>query len=144
KKDPAAAKKLVEELKKKDLEDVMNLMKPPAKNKDAFDVVKEGIEIKLNSLAKKAAPADVNTNAAAYEKMGHIVAAIAEVAAEKCPVEKPQGEKNPKDWAQWAKEMKESAKELSAAAKAKDAKKVNAVAKKLSGVCSSCHGVFRD
>ena len=142
KNDEATAKKLVDQLKKQDLEEVMTLMKPPAKNKDAIDIVKEGIETKVIALAKKAT--DVPKNAPAYEKMGNVIAAIAEVAAVKCPVEKKQGEKDPKDWATWVKEMKEGGKELAAAAKAKDAKKVNAAAKKINGACSSCHGVFRD
>jgi hypothetical protein len=141
KNDDAAVKKLVDELKKQDLEDVMTLMKPPTKK--GLDVVKEGIETKIIALAKKPA-GDVLKNAAAYEKMGNIIAGIAEVASVKCPVDKKQGEKDPKDWANWVKEMKEGGKELAAAAKAKDAKKVNAAAKKINGACSSCHGVFRD
>src|SRR5262245_15816196 len=65
KNDEAAAKKLVNEIKKHELEHVMNLMKPPGKG--GLPVVKEGIEIKLNALSKKAA--DVKTNAEAYEKL---------------------------------------------------------------------------
>jgi hypothetical protein len=140
KNDDATVKKLVDELKKQDLEEIMYTMKPPTKK--GLDVVKEGIETKIIALSKKAN--DVAKNADAYEKMGNIIAAIAEVAAVKCPVEKKQGEKDPKDWANWAKEMKEGGKELAAAAKAKDAKKVNAAAKKINGACSACHGVFRD
>ena len=142
KNDKEAAKKLVDELKKEDLEHVMELMKPPAKNKDAFDVVKEGIEMKLNALSKKAG--DVKASAADYEKMAHIVAAIAEVASVKCPVGSKMGDKDPKAWAEWVNDMKDGAKALAEAAKAKDAKKVNAAAKKITGACNNCHGVFRD
>jgi hypothetical protein len=142
KNDKEAAKKLVDELKKNDLENVMELMKPPAKNKEAIDVVKEGIEAKLITLSKKAG--DVSANAASYEKMATIVAAIAEVAAVKCPVDSRKGDKDPKDWATWVNDMKEGAKALGEAAKAKDAKKVTAAAKKITGACNNCHGVFRD
>jgi hypothetical protein len=140
--DKGAAKKLVDELKKNDLENIMELMKPPAKNKGAIDVVKEGIEMKLNALSKKAG--DVKTNAEAYEKMASIVAAIAEVAAEKCPVNEKKGDKDPKAWAEWVKDMRDGAKDLGEGAKAKDAKKVNAAAKKITSACNNCHGVFRD
>ena len=140
--DKTTAKKLVDQLKKEELDQVMDLMKPPAKNKGAIDVVKEGIEMKLNALSKKAG--DVASNSANYEKMARIVAAIAEVATVKCPVEKKQGDKDPKAWAEWVGDMKAGAKALGEAAKAKDAKKVTAAAKKITGACNNCHGVFRD
>jgi hypothetical protein len=140
KNDTATVKKLVDQLKKQDLEDIMSTMKPPSKK--GFDVVKEGVEIKLNSLSKRAS--DVNANAAAYEKMGKIVAAIAEVTAVKCPVDKKQGDKDPKKWAEWTKDLKDGAKSLTSAAKAKDAKGVSTAAKKVTSACNDCHGVFRD
>jgi hypothetical protein len=142
KNDKEAAKKLVDELKKHDLEDVMHLMKPPGKEKDAIDVVKEGIEAKLLTLSKKAG--DVSANAASYEKMASVVAAIAEVAAVKCPVDSKKGDKDPKAWAEWVNDMKDGAKALGEAAKKKDAKAVTTAAKKINGACNNCHGVFRD
>jgi len=143
KNDKDSAKKLVDELKKNDLENVMDVFKPAKGGKGGFDVFKEGIENKIRNISKKA-PSDVKTNAESYEKMAQIIAAVAEVATVKCPVEAPKGEKDPKKWAEWIKEMKEGAKALGEAAKAKDAKKVSDAAKKLNSACNECHGVFRD
>jgi len=138
--DKDAVKKLVDELKKNELEHVMDVFKPAKSG--GFDVVKEGIENKIRTLSKKAA--DVKTNAESYEKMSQIIAAVAEVAAVKCPVDTKKGEKDPAKWAEWAKEMKEGAKALGEGAKAKDAKKVSDAAKKINNACSECHGVFRE
>src|SRR5262245_7577966 len=99
KNDKDAAKKLVDELKKQDLEEVMSTMKPPKGKNGGFDIVKEGIENKIRTLSKKGA--DVKTNAEAYEKMAQVVAAIMEVASAKAP-EKAAG-KDPKDWERWVK-----------------------------------------
>src|SRR5262249_24615692 len=64
KNDDATVKKLVDELKKQDLEEIMYTMKPPMKK--GLDVgVKEGIETKIIALSKKAT--DVPKNADTYE-----------------------------------------------------------------------------
>jgi hypothetical protein len=141
KNDKEAAKKLIDELKKEDLEYVMELMKPPKSNKQAFDFTKEGIELKLTLMVKK--PGDLKTNAETYEKMANVLTAIAEYTTFKCPIEKPVGAKDPKDWEKWSADMKEGAKALGAAARAKDPKKVSVAAKKITGACVSCHEVFR-
>jgi cytochrome c' len=141
KNDKAAAKQLVDELKKEDLLDIMELMKPPKANKAAIDLCKEGIELKLTMLVKK--PGDMKSNAETYKKMANVVAAIAEVAGLKCPIDKPVAGKDPKDWAKWIADMKDGAKALGEAAGTKDAKNVSAAAKKITGACISCHDVFR-
>jgi cytochrome c' len=141
KNDKVAAKNLVDQIKKQDLDEVMGLMKSPKVNKAAFDLAKEGIELKLVALSKKAG--DVKANAETYEKIAKVVAAIAEVAAVKCPVDKPVAGRDPKDWAKWVSDMKEGAKALGDAANSKDTQKVNAAAKKTTGACISCHDVFR-
>ena len=141
KNDKDAAKKLVDEIKKAELEDVMNSMKPVAKG--GIDVgFKEGIETKLNNASKK--PGDVKATADSYAKLAKVVAAVAEVAAVKCTVKAKEGEKDPKKWEEWVGDMKEGAKALSEAAKSKDAKAVSAAVKKIDGACKNCHGVFRD
>jgi hypothetical protein len=142
KSDKDVMKKLVEELKKHELEHVMDVFK---KTPVGLDVVgKEGIENKIRSLSKKVTAADVKSNGENYEKMAQIIAAVAEVATVKCPVEEKKGDKDPKKWAEWIKEMKDGAKALGEASKAKDAKKVSDAAKKLNSACNECHGVFRD
>src|SRR5262245_35605742 len=60
KNDKDAAKKLVDELKKQDLEEVMSTMKPPKGKNGGFDVVKEGIENKIRNASKKAGDAQTN------------------------------------------------------------------------------------
>jgi hypothetical protein len=141
KNDKEAAKKLADELKKEELEDIMYLMKSPAKT--GVDVgFKEGIEQKLINASKKAG--DAKSNAAAYEKSASIISAIAEVVVDKCPVKDKKGAKDPKDWAMWINELKENASGLKEAAKSSDPKKLSTAAKKLTGTCNSCHEVFKD
>jgi hypothetical protein len=141
KNDKEAAKKLVDEIRKKDLEDIMYLMRAPSKT--GVDVgFKEGIETKLTNASKKAG--DAKTSAAAYEKTASVLAAFAEVVAGKCPVPQKMGGKDPKDWAKWVEELKAGAKALDEAAKAKDAKKLSTAAKKIYGTCQECHGVFKE
>jgi hypothetical protein len=140
KNDADGAKKLVDELKKEELESVMDLMKPVAKG--GVDVgFKEGIENKLRNASKKAG--DAATQSEGYAKMAKAIAALAEVAAVKCPVDKVEGDKNPKDWAKWSKELKEGAMALGEAAKTRDPKKVKAAAEKVNNTCGSCHNVFK-
>jgi hypothetical protein len=141
KNDKDAAKKLIDEIRKEELEDIMYLMKSPAKT--GVDVgFKEGIEQKLINASKKAT--DAKSSAAAYEKSASIISAIAEVVSDKCPVKEKKGAKDPKDWATWISELKESAGGLKEAAKSNDAKKLSAAAKKVTGVCTTCHEVFKD
>jgi hypothetical protein len=144
-----ADKAVVDSLKKENLDDIMNLFK--LRKSGGFGVGKpgefpppDGIELKFNSLGKKTIKADLDKQGDAIAEAAYRAAAIAEIAAHKCPIPKKMGEKDPKDWEKWTKGMKESALELAKAAQAKDAKKVEAVAKKLNDTCAQCHGVFRD
>lgn len=141
--DDASAKKEIEALKKMDLEGVMHLFKLRDKGGlgvgDKPGAVKpDGIEAKIIQMAKKAAPADAKPPAT---DMGYIIAVIADVATGKCPVDKKTGEKDPKDWAQWSKDMKDGAMEL---AKAKSADEAKKAAAKVNTACNNCHGVFRE
>jgi len=142
KNDEKATRKLVDRLKKEDLEDLMSLMKKSATNEAAFDFVKDGIEITTNSLAIKVR--NLDANAVTYEKMGHILAAIAEATAEMCPVKTKVGEKDPKNWEFWSRDFKAGAKAPAEGAKKKDPEKVHTAAKTIMAACNECHAAFRD
>jgi hypothetical protein len=120
---------------------VMDLMKP---GKDG-GLDSTGIEKRLIAMGKKPLTApQVASESDGLAKLGNQVAAIAEVARVKCPVQKKEGAKDPKDWDKWCAEMNQAAQEFAAAAKAKDAAKLKTVTNKLNSTCSECHAVFRD
>jgi cytochrome c556 len=149
--DTAAAKSQAKAVAdKNELEDVMHLFalrkvkgegigpKPgPNANQD-------GIEAKIMGLSKRVPPQELKTDAAALQRAAYITAAIAEIAQNKCPVEKKTGEKDPAQWKKWSAEMHTAALDLAKAVKAADAMAVKKAAGRLDGTCRSCHGVFRD
>jgi cytochrome c556 len=110
-------------------------------------ITPDGIEAKLINLARNRPPLmkpQLEKESKDLAKAAYIMAAIAEVAKDKCPVKKKMGDKDPKDWAQWSEEMSKFSKELAKAAEAKDVDKVKTTSAKLNGACNACHGVFRD
>src|SRR5262245_17947462 len=142
-------KAAVDALKKENLDDIMNLFKLRKSGglgvgSTPGAITPDGIELKIIGLAKKTMAGDLKTQGDAIAQAAYRAAAIAEIAAHKCPVQKKMGEKDPKDWEKWTKSMKDSALELAKAAKAKEAKKVEDAAKKLNNACQQCHGVCRD
>jgi hypothetical protein len=76
--------------------------------------------------------------------MGRILAAIAEVTAEKCPVKTKVGDMDPKNWEFWSRDFQDGAKTLAEGAKNKDAEKVHTAAKTIMAACNECHAAFRD
>jgi hypothetical protein len=132
-----------------DIEPVMDLMKP---RKDGGigvgakpgAITPDGIEKKIIDMDKKPlSQAQVNQQGDALQKMADQVAAISVVAQYKCPVKKKEGDKDPKDWDQWAKDMHKFALELSGAAKAKNAAGVKKAVSQLNEACNNCHSVFK-
>jgi hypothetical protein len=102
------------------------------------------IEIKIQYLGKRVPPTELKNDGTALQRMAYLTAAIAEVAQNKCPVEKKTGEKDPAKWKKWTEDMRESALELAKAVKAADAAAVKKTAFRLDNTCRECHGVFRD
>jgi hypothetical protein len=143
KKDAGSKKQAETIAKDAELDAVMHLL--ALRNKGGLGIgakpggiTPDGIEAKLGALGKKAlTKKDAEDQAAAIEKAGYHVAAIAEVATLKKP------DKDAKAWDTWAKEMKENGISLAAAAKKKDGAEIKAAATKLEGTCNACHEKFR-
>jgi hypothetical protein len=150
KKDMDGAKKLAQTLKEEEIEDVMHVMKP-RKDKGLGigpkpgAVLPDGIELKVIAMAMNELPQkELDAHAADLARAAYVAAAVAEVARDKCPVTKKEGDKDPKDWKNWTDNMQKSALALAEAAKTKKPATVKAAADKLDGACKSCHKVFRD
>jgi hypothetical protein len=147
KKDPNGAKKLAEEMAKKDmLEEVMNMFKPRAKGGLGFnpkdDAKKDGIELKLQNIARTApAKMDLQNQTADYNRMIEVIQAVAEVASY-APAPKG-GKKGPKEWKQYSDELKKGLKELGDSVKSGDPAKVKAAANNVNSACNNCHTDFR-
>ena len=152
--DTAAAKTQAKAVaaKVEDLDDIMHMFSPRKPNGTGGEGIgsKPGaikpdcIEIKIQYLGKRVMANELKNDSAALLRMAYITAAIAEVAQNKCPVEKKTGEKDPVKWKKWSEDMETSALELAKAVQAKDAMAVKKSAFKLDNTCRECHGVFRD
>jgi hypothetical protein len=134
------------------LEDVMNLMKKRMKNgKGGVGVgpnptgqMDDGIEARIQNLAKKSPSADVlKKQAADLKQMLYRTKAIGAIALAKAPAKKV-GDKDPKDWKQYSEDMIKEADALAKAIDAADPKAVKDAAAKLNSSCTECHGKFRD
>lgn len=133
----ALAKKIEE------IDEVMNLMRP--RNKKGLGVgekpgaiVPDGIELKLVQMGRDAPSQQAaNKEAAALEKMAHVVGAIAEVAIVKTPKTKA------KEWIRYAKEMRDAAPKLAEAAKSKSPAELKKAAAQINAACNSCHTAFK-
>jgi hypothetical protein len=150
KRDTDNAKKLAQTLKDEDIEDVMHLFKP-RKDKGlgigpkAGAVLPDGIELKVIAMAMNELPQkELDAYAADLARAAYIAAAVAEVAKDKCPVTKKEGDKDPKDWKNWVESMQKAALELADAAKTKKPSVVKAAADKVDGACKTCHKVFKE
>jgi hypothetical protein len=148
--DAAGAKTQAKALAKDtELDDVMNLFKPRKKKGigvgDKPGVANpDGIEQKLIALGRDAPSGTTLTKEAkALQKMGYVMAAVAEFATAKAP-EKDMGKKKVKDWTMWATEMREGSVAFADAAKSNSPAEVHKAAVKLNGACNNCHSVFRD
>jgi hypothetical protein len=152
KRDKEECKKQAEAIGKKyELEDVMALMRLRAKKGLGLGptpgaIKPDGIEAMIINLGGRRTPKpkDLAAQGKALEQAAYVTAAIAEVARDKCPVDKKQGDKDPQSWRTWSEEMYTSALELAQAAQAQNPMAVKAAATKLNASCNSCHTAFRD
>jgi hypothetical protein len=151
-KDEAAAKKELDLIAMKgSLDEVMHLFALRSKGGAGVGetpgaITPDGIEAKILNLSKGKKPipeATLKKEGDALAKAGYISAALAEVALKFRP-EKKEGNKDPKDWDTWSKDMKVAGLELAEAAKAKKPKETKEAVNKLNASCNNCHGVFRD
>jgi hypothetical protein len=145
------ARKLGETLKGAGEADVyMSLMKPQKAGglgvtDKAGKTIAEGIDKKLQDLGKNPPTAkQLETQAEALERMGTMIAAIAEVAQYKCPVPKKVGPKDPKDWQTWSEDMRKGGLDLAEAARARNADNFKKAVTRLSTSCNSCHPIFKN
>lgn len=138
----------VKALKKKyeDLNTLMHSYKPSDKHGLGYGppMKGDGIEIKLNSLAKRAlAKTALEKEKADLIKLAHINIALAKLTAEYAPA-KPKNGKGPKEWLKLTEEMEKGAKSLAEAAKKGNADGVKKAAAELNSSCNNCHSDFRD
>jgi hypothetical protein len=145
----AADQQAVQIAKKSQLENVMDLLKLRSKQGLGIGPVPgtikpDGIEAQIINLSKKAMrPNDLQARSNELAQAARITAAVALVAQRSCPVAQKEGDKDPKQWERWTRDMYEEAIRLAAAAKANDPKDVKAVAAKLDSSCNACHAVFK-
>jgi hypothetical protein len=136
--------------KKAELEDVMGLFR--LRTKKGFGVgekpgaiTPDGIELFIVNLGKRELRKDqLASESRDLARAAYVTAAIAEIAQSKCPVEKKQGDKDPKSWQSWAEDMRKNALDLAKASESKNAKAVKTAANKVNSSCNACHAVFRD
>jgi hypothetical protein len=146
----AEAKKQADALKKYELLPIMKQLKLRANGGIGIgpqpgSISPDGIEAKLIGMARKPLPAaQLMKEGDDLAKAAYIMAAIAEIAKDRCPVKQKVGDKDPKDWVKWSEDMHKLSKDVAAAAKAKDPAKLKTVAANLNSNCNSCHTVFRD
>jgi soluble cytochrome b562 len=134
------------------LEDVMNLMKKRMKNgKGGYGVgpkptgaQDDGIEVRIQNFGKRSPnAAQLKKDKDALMQMVHRTTAIAEIALAMTP-KKKEGDKDPKDWKEYANEMIKQSQALGKAIEAADPKAVKDTANRLNASCTNCHGKFRD
>jgi hypothetical protein len=136
--------------KKAELEDVMGLFR--LRTKKGFGVgekpgaiTPDGIELFIINLGKRELRKDqLSSESKDLARAAYVTAAIAEIAESKCPVDKKQGDKDPKSWQLWSGDMRKAALDLAKASEAKDTKAVKTAANKVNSSCNACHAVFRD
>jgi hypothetical protein len=134
-----------EAAKKYDLDVIMDVFK--ARDKKGVGIgpkpkvyKPDGIEAQFINMEKRApAPKD----APAFAEAAYLTAAVAEIIVDKCPVQKKEKDKDPKEWKQWSRDMRQSALQLATALKANDRNAVKKAAKELNNSCTNCHGPFR-
>ncbi len=135
-----------------EIEEMMNLFRKRTKSgKGGFGVgptptgmPDDGIEARLINLGKK--PLDkeqIAREAPALLQMAHRTMAIAQVALSKAPVKK-EGNKDPRDWKEYAGRMIKSTQELTRAIEAQDPADLKKAAAGVNTACTNCHTKFRD
>ncbi len=128
--------------KKWGLDEVMDLYKPRNKGGLGFGPKGDGIDQKLNRLARRAlSPEDLGKEKDDLIKLAYQSIAITELSKH-YPV-KPRGGKGKKEWDEFAEDTRKGTLELIQAAKAGDAGKVKSAAGKVTNGCLDCHNAFR-
>ncbi len=136
--------------KKAELEDIMSVFRLRTKKGLGVGatpgaVKPDGIEAQVMSLGKRPLPASqLSATSHDLARAAYVVAAVADIIRNKCPVDKKQGEKDPASWQMWTQDMHQAALDMAAAAQAKQPKQLQMAANKLNSTCNNCHGVFRD
>jgi hypothetical protein len=146
-KDAKAIAKKAAAIQKKyeDLNHVMQIYKPtPKKGLGVLPRGKgDGIELKIGSLSKRAAKAQIaKQQKELIFKLGYVNLAMAEVTRLYPPPKKPG--KGAKEWKQYSDDMKKAAKELISALQKNNPAAVKKAATKLDDSCTLCHKDFRD
>src|SRR5262245_3488425 len=127
-----------------DLEPIMHSYKPGNKGGIGYGAKKEGIELKLNAMGKRAVPAaDLKKDRDELVKMAYVNVVIAEIAAQYAPA-KPKGGKGAKEWKAYTTDQKKAAMDLVKAIQAGNAANVKAAANNINSACNGCHADFRD
>jgi hypothetical protein len=147
-----AGKKIAKELAAKyELDDLMGAFKLRTKGglgygAKAGEFIPDGIEAKFINLGKKAPnAAQLGKEADALSRAAYVSMVLGYIANDsaKTPLKK-EGNKDPKDWTKWSKDMIEASEALAKAAKSKNGEEVKKAATSLNSSCNNCHGVFRD
>jgi hypothetical protein len=104
----------------------------------------DGIEARIQNYARKSPTADkLKEESADLAQMVNRTRAVAAITLAKAPAKKV-GNKDPKDWKEYAQEMVKQSEALGQAIAAADPKAVKEAASKLNTACTDCHGKFRD
>ena len=148
--DSDTAKKLATALAKKveELDDIMHGFKLRTKKglgvgTKAGVVVPDGIELKLNSIARDGITAkQLEKEGKNLAEAAWMTAAISEVAVAKAPA-RDAGKKKKAKWIEWAEGSRDAAKEFAKAVKDNSVTEVKAAAIKINNNCNSCHMIFR-
>lgn len=150
KKDQAQVKKLVDAMKKTNLDAVMGVC--GLRNLGGLGVgdkpgtIKpDGIEKKVEALGKKAMlPNQLKEEASAIAKLAYEIAAVNELTIAHTP-DKDMGQAKKKTWIDTAKDLQTAALELATAAESKsaDPKLVQKAANRVDTNCQKCHSEWR-
>jgi hypothetical protein len=136
--------------KEMELERVMKLFK--VRNSGGVGVYqevdpkKDGIEQKIRDIgSKKSIPQkELTDRMAELKRMAEIAQVIGEMVPNYPAVKATQPGQGPKEWKQYAEDMKKSTKELTEAIKGGNQMKVKDAANNLTKSCNDCHTNFRD
>jgi hypothetical protein len=150
--DEAEVKKQLEVLKKAEAADVMKVFSLRTNGGVGVGTVPgaikpDGIDAKLKGIGTKAPNAkELAAQSADLERMALVMAAVGEAIGDKCTVAIKTGDKDPKDWKRWSKDMREQSLQLAEVLKEKkpEPMAVKTAATKLYGTCTACHVPFRD
>jgi hypothetical protein len=149
KNDAAAAKKAAKELAAKaETDAVMDAFYLRSKKgigvgPKANVFVPDGIELKINAIARDGITADkLKTEGEALQRVGYVMAAVAHFAQAKAPLKDAPKQKK-SDWIQWSEDLAKASAEFTTAAKGTSPAELKKAADKVKKSCDSCHAVFK-